>query len=87
MYNILIVLLMTTTKNDDLRYGLKCENATALLLEKAFNKKLIHSQFKFSEYDFNDDKQTYLYEIKNFTYPYEKYTYEVIGVNKGLYLI
>lgn len=72
------------TKKEDLQYGLKCEAPTALMLQKAFNIKLKHSQFKYSEYDFTDDKQSYLFEVKNFTYSYDKYMYEIIGVNKGL---
>lgn len=75
---------MYKSKNNDLVYGLKCEAPTKILIEKTFKTKLTHSQFKYSLFDFYDDTHTYIYEVKNYKYPYEKYNTEIIGTNKGI---
>jgi hypothetical protein len=72
------------SKENDLSYGLKCEPTTKILIEKTFKTKLTHSLFKYSLFDFYDDKRTYIYEVKNYKYPYEQYRTEIIGANKGI---
>ena len=72
------------SKENDLSYGLKCEPQTKILIEKTFKTKLTHSHFKYSLFDFYDDTQSYIYEVKNYKYPYEQYRTEIIGTNKGI---
>ncbi len=72
------------SKLNDLSYGLNCEEKTKLLIERSFKTKLKHSHFKYSLFDFYDTKSTYIYEVKNYKYAYNKYKTEIIGANKGI---
>ena len=72
------------SKENDLIYGLMREKKTAKMIEKAFGLTLLHTKYNYSLFDYYDDKQTYLFEIKNYRYAYKTYNTEIIGCNKGV---
>lgn len=71
-------------KEKDIAYGLLQERPTKIILERVFEMKLRHSLYNYSTFDYFDTEQHYIFEIKNYTYSYDKYKYEIIGCNKGL---
>tara|TARA_R110000868_G_scaffold399170_1_gene672817 strand:+ start:658 stop:1185 length:528 start_codon:yes stop_codon:yes gene_type:complete len=71
-----------TQRKTDLEYGLMREQPLADLLAKALQKKLQHSLYKWTAFDFYNEQKTFLIEIKNYRYSINKYDFEVIGVNK-----
>jgi hypothetical protein len=73
-----------TQKQADLIYGLMKEKPTARLIEKVFNMKLTHSRFNYSLFDYYDDTETYIFEVKNYRYSYNQYNTVIIGCNKGI---
>lgn len=75
---------MNRTKTKDLIFGLAHEESVADKISKIFNLKLYHTKFKYSLFDYYDDKNEFIFEIKNYTYPFNKYKTEIIGVNKGI---
>lgn len=75
---------LNTQKHNDLIFGLLKEKPTANIIEKVFKIKLHHTLFNYSSFDYYDDTQTYIFEIKNYRYSYNTYNTEIIGVNKGI---
>jgi len=79
-----MIIPAVKSKENDLNYGLAREEKLKNLLENVFNRKLIHSHFKYSCFDYYDKRKHFIFEIKNYRYAYDKYKTEIIGCNKGL---
>lgn len=71
-------------KRADLIYGLLKEQKNKRVIEKLFNLILHKTRFHYSKFDFYDDTYTFIIELKNYRYAYEKYKYEIIGAIKGI---
>lgn len=71
-------------KREDLIYGLLREQQNKRVIEKLFNLKLSKTRYKYSNFDFIDDTKTFIVELKNYRYTYERNKYVVIGVIKGV---
>jgi len=75
---------MWKQKKEDLIYGLLQERNNKKVIEKLFNFKLEKSKNKYCNFDFYDTTHTFIIELKNYRYDYEKYKYVIIGKNKGI---
>ena len=78
------MIIQASSKQNDLIYGLEREDKLKYLLEKVFHRRLIHSHYKYSCFDYYDKRKHFIFEIKNYRYAYDKYKTEIIGCNKGL---
>lgn len=79
-----MIIPVVKSKENDLIYGLAREEKLRIIIESCFGRKLIHSKYKYSCFDYYDKRKHFIFEIKNYRYSYNKYPTEIIGCNKGL---
>jgi len=79
-----MIIQVVKSKENDLNYGLQREEKLKDIIERCFGRKLIHSHYKYSCFDYYDKRKHFVFEIKNYRYAYDKYKTEIIGCNKGL---
>ena len=74
-----------TTQEINLNYGLQRENELMDLLGLFFGLTLTHSKYEYSLFDFYSNNGL-LFELKSYTYSYNKYNTEIISTRKALSL-
>ena len=73
------------TQEINLNYGLQRENELMDLLGLFFGLTLTHSKYEYSLFDFYSNNGL-LFELKSYTYSYNKYNTEIISTRKALSL-
>jgi len=80
VYNILMVI----TTQENIAYGLSREEHNKPIIEHVFSLKLIHSKYKFSNFDWFDDIKNCVVEHKSFHLKYHTENITLLKTNKVL---